>query len=279
MQLRFLWAFGFVLLLVGFTGITIGPVQAEELDAQTIIDRAADSRRFDNSIQRMRLTSYLANGRSKARESTSWLRTRTEGAEQLTDSLLRFDSPADVAGVHFLSVENASGNNDQWLYYPADEGAPAVLNRIVGRRQRQGRFMGTDFTYEDLEFGDITEGNHTRLADADLVQGPQTYPCHVIQSIPTADRNSQYTRIVSWIDRDRLLPRQVDFFKDDEQVKRMTILEYRQDGTNMVPTRTVMEDLRRSTRTEMELLEVRMDVPAAEIPADMFTPAYLEQEG
>ena len=139
--------------------------------------------------------------------------------------------------------------------------------------------MGTDFTYEDLEFGDISEGTHTKLPDADLMQGAQSYSCHVVQSIPTESRNSQYTRIVTWVERDSLLPRQVDFFKEDEQVKRMTILDYRPDGEHMVPQKTVMEDLRRGTRTEMELLESRMNVPASEIPGDMFSPAYLEQEG
>ena len=252
---------------------------AQAETAEQIMDRAAEQRRFTNSIQRMRLTSYLANGRSKVRESTSWIRTREEGDERLTDSLLRFDSPSDVAGVHFLSVENAGGNNDQWLYYPPDEGAPSVLNRIVGKRQRQGRFMGTDFTYEDLEFGDISEGTHTKLPDAELALAGASHTCHVIQSVPDADRNSQYTRIVSWIDSSSLLPRQVDFYKDDQQVKRMTMLEYRNEGSSQIPGRTVMEDLRRNTRTEMELVETRVDVPDAELPSDMFTPSYLEQEG
>ena len=46
-----------------------------------------------------------------------------------------------------------------------------------------------------------------------------------------------------------------------------------------VPARSVMKDLKRGTSTRIVVRDVRVNVPDEELPDEMFTAAFLEQNG
>jgi hypothetical protein len=102
----------------------------------------------------------------------------------------------------------------------------------------------------------------------------------VVQSIPKAALKSAYTRIVTYIEKARLMPRKVEFFgKKGVHVKTMTILEVQDKGGVFVPMRTRMENLKRGTKTEVRVEAVEVNLPPEKLPDYLFTPESLQSEG
>ncbi|HCP45111.1 MAG TPA: hypothetical protein DIU15_03665 [Deltaproteobacteria bacterium] len=246
--------------------------QATELTAAEIVARSASNRTVQNSEQWMTMEIYDRNGRSRVRKIVSRVK---EGADGVSKSHVEFVEPEDVSGVQFLTVENPKGEDMQWLFMPAS----GILNQISGSTRR-GSFMGSDFTFEDLSVGQAGDGDHTRQDDGTVTIGGKTIQTYVVSSVPKAELKSAYTRIVSYIEKDRLIPRQILFYdKKGENSKRMTILDVALRGDVLVPMHTTMENLKRGTRTEVKVESVEVNVPAERLPDHRFTPEAMQSEG
>ena len=80
------------------------------------------------------------------------VRQRTVKTNKLGDDkqIMWFLSPADVKGSSFLRMSYDDKDDDMWIYLPAF----GKVRRIASSA-KNGSFMGTDFTFEDL-----AKGNH-----------------------------------------------------------------------------------------------------------------------
>ncbi|MCK4514939.1 MAG: outer membrane lipoprotein-sorting protein, partial [Spirochaetaceae bacterium] len=115
-----------------------------------------------------------------------------ELADGISGSVMIFHSPASVEGTRFLTIAKDDGVDDQWIYLPA-------LRRVrrIAASERDSEFMGTDFTYSDLSGGDIEDATY-RLLREESIDGEATY---VVESIPTPDSNSSYSRLIQWVSK------------------------------------------------------------------------------
>ena len=260
-----------LLTLIAAVALTV-PAAASAQTAQEIIDKSSENRNVRNSVQTMVLKIYDKSGRSRERTIESKVK---EGADGKARSYVRFGEPEDVEGVQFLTIRNPGGEDDQWLYMPAG----GILNRISGS-SKKGSFMGTDFRFEDLEVGAADEGTHTLLGEEQVTVAGATYDAWKIETVPNPDLKSSYTKFVTWVSKDDYVPRQVEFYdKKAELEKRLTLKEVKQEGEVMIPTLTVMENLKRGTKTEIVVTDYKVNVDAAELPDEIFTPDYLQSEG
>ena len=248
------------------------PTFAAEPTAAEIIKRSSDNRTVNNSIQTMTLEIFDKSGNSRVRKITSKVK---RGADDASRSHVFFEEPEDVRGVQFLSIENPKGEDDQWMYMPAVGSA----NRIAGS-SRKGSFMGTDFTYEDMSIGQVDDGDHTLQGKQSVTVGGKAFDTYVVQSIPKAELKSAYAKIVTFVDTTDYMPRQVDLFDaKGEHVKRMTFPNVVREGDVLIPKVIVMENLKRSTRTELRVETYKVNVPAADLPDSIFTKEFIEGEG
>jgi len=251
--------------------VPFGGAVAEELAAAAILSKSQGNRQIENSIQTLEMVLYNKAGQSRSRTITSKIKQTADGAR----SHVKFEQPEDVAGVQFLSIQHAEGEDDQWLYMPAGD----LLNRISGS-SRTGSFMGSDFSFEDLSIGDAEDGTHIDQGTETIEVAGQTLTAHKIETTPKPELKSAYSKLVTWIDTTDYMPRQVLFFdKKGVEFKRMQITQVKKDGEEMVPLVTVMENLKRGTKTEIKIIEYRTNVPAEELPDSMFTQEYLKSEG
>lgn len=120
-----------------------------------------------------------------------------------------FSAPASVKGTAFLAVSHAGRAADQWLYLPEYR-----RPRRVGGAARTSGFVGTDFTYHDLDLLAALPGWDESDAAAAL-RGEETIdgvPCHVIELTPARD-DAGYAHIVLWLGRDDLVARQVELYE------------------------------------------------------------------
>ena len=228
--------------------------------ADEIIAQARESRRVDNSIQQVRM--LLVSRSGGQRERSFEMRLRKDG--DVVRSYVRFSQPTDVAGTQLVMVDHPDRVDVQLLYMPALK----RTNRIAGRA-RSGSFMGSDFAFEDLEVSHASDATHTLVED--------TGDTWVIDTIPGA--GSSYDRIRSHVSKSDHVPRKVTFFKNGITAKVLEIHQTAVDGDTVLPTHTIMRDLRRGTRTELIVDEYRLNVPAEEIPDETFTAGFMERSG
>lgn len=153
-------------------------------------------------------------------ESTRDIRNKTLEQEDDGDkSMVIFDKPRDVKGTAFLSYTHKSGPDDQWLYLPA-------LKRVkrIASNNKSGPFMGSEFAYEDISSQEVEKYTYKYLKD-DVYEGQD---CFVVERYPT-DKNSGYTRQITWIDKAEYRTLKTDFYdRKDALLKTLTFHDYQQ---------------------------------------------------
>ena len=84
------------------------------------------------------------------------------GGDFSSKILIRFEKPADVKGTGLLMWEyrDSQRDSDHWLYLPALQKS----KRIVSNQKNQS-FMGSDFSYEDMEGRDLDEDSYNLLGE------------------------------------------------------------------------------------------------------------------
>jgi hypothetical protein len=184
-------------------------------------------------------------------------------------SLLRFTAPSYLRGQALLVLESPDGISDTWLYQ-AEERRP----RRVGTAHKADSFYGSDLSFEELEHQRFEHFTLRRLPDAEEAG----MPCAVIEAIP--QRESQYVRLVAWIDRARTAIARVDFYRgaDPEPVKRLRVsLDQVVEESGYLRIQSMrIDQIGRDAWTEV--VTERMEIDPA-ISADVFSAAFLEREG
>lgn len=165
--------------------------QADGVSARQIVDRAMEHGFVGQSGAEADVRMVLTGKRGAQR--TRMLRVQSAREGGLARSLVRITEPADVAGTGFLFREGRGGQDELWLYVPSLKRS----RRIVGRA-RHGRFLGSDFTYADLEAQELRSSTLTRLADESVGR----FACRVVEAKPLPSAQSEYGRTVAWVRKD-----------------------------------------------------------------------------
>jgi outer membrane lipoprotein-sorting protein len=254
---------GIALLILGLFGTVAARAEAVDLSANEIVDKMLKQGLFGldeaETIVRMGLIDASGSRTERVMEN---LRRRKNGQLQ---SVTRFRAPAEVAGTAFLMIERDKGESEQHIYLPGLK----RTRRIVGR-EREGSFMGSDFSYADMERRDTRYADHKRLPDED-VGGVKTY---VLESIPKKDSGSTYSKIETWVRQDNFLPLRIRFY--DKAGKLLKTLYTKRiktiDGQPViVETQMVNKQTGHTTEMVVDSLKPRKDLPDA-----AFTPTALE---
>ena len=208
------------------------PLTAREI-AQKVYDR--DLGDDVTTLASMALISH--NGRTRMREFTIYSKDYGPVIKQL----IRFTTPADIAGTGFLSLEKDDGSTEQFLYLPA----LGRTRRIVSS-QKNRSFVNTDFTYEDMQRRPVDDWHHT-LNGSETINNTN---CFVITSTAKAETDTAYSQIKSWIAKEFFMPLKVDFWnKKGKQSKRYQVRTYKSIQNIMTETEVMMEKLEKGHKT------------------------------
>lgn len=255
---------GFLTLLFALGWFQTSHARADgNLTADQIVERMLkqDAFGWDDAETTVRMTLIDSKGSRQERVMES-LRRRKDGRNQ---SVMRFRAPQDVAGTAFLILERDKGETEQHIYLPGLK----RTRRIVGR-EREGSFMGSDFSYSDFERKDTREAVTKRLPDEEI-GGVNTY---VLESAPKKDAGSSYSKIETWVRQDNFLPLRIRFYDKSGKLlktfftKRIRSVEGR---PSIVEMQMVNKQTGHSTELVVDSLTPRKDLPDA-----AFTPTALE---
>jgi outer membrane lipoprotein-sorting protein len=232
-------------------------------DAAAIMQAAKDRIQSGSMSSRSRMVITAKNGSTTERVIDQYSK---DGANGRARTVIVFQSPATVKGTRFLTMDNAAGSSDQWIFLPA-------LGKVrrIASSESGGSFMGTDFSYDDLSTMDRDLGldTHTLLREEVLDGGP----CYVIQSVPK-DSDFQYSKSISWVDKAnyRIYKREL-YNKRGVVEKVMEMSGYRDAQGRDTPTQTKVSTVAAGTSTTIYMDIIKYDDP---IPEGVFTTAYIE---
>jgi hypothetical protein len=235
-------------------------------DARQILDRMLDQDPWGLSDAETQTRFVMKDKRGSVSELLFLSRARRYDA-QLAKVLLRFSKPADLAGSGVLVTQKRDADDERFLFLPE-----LKRSRRISGSLRASSFMGSDFSYADIDRKDLREGKAA-------VAGEETigkYPCwHVV--VTTTRTDSDYSRVELWIRKDNDLPILWSWFdRAGEKLKTLTAEEVRRVGGRWFITRSVMQNLREQHQTEWILEQV---TPRTDIPEDEFTLRNLEKMG
>lgn len=207
------------LLLFLCLGLAYLPLHAETAEERGLaIAQEADLRDqgFSDSTANMKMT--LRNRRGK--ESIRNVRVKNLEVQGDGDkSLSIFDEPADVKGTASLTWSHSNKPDEQWLYLPA-------LKRVkrISSKNKSGPFMGSEFAFEDIGSQEVDKYTYKYLRD-EALDGNDTF---VLERVPV-DKNSGYTKQVTWIEKERYIALRVDYYdRKNSLLKTLTAKDFKQ---------------------------------------------------
>ncbi|NOX87988.1 MAG: outer membrane lipoprotein-sorting protein [Calditrichaeota bacterium] len=229
----------------------------------------AQERTRDSSVE-LKMTLINARGGKRVRQVIQVTKTDAEGNRK---ALIRFLSPADIKGTGFLSVENSDRDDDNWLYLPALR----KVRRIAGS-DKTDSFMGTEFTYEDLEAEDL-EAYEYKLIGSDTVGGVAAWIVEARAVSPKKIKETGYSKRELWISKDHYLAVQTKYYdKKGAYVKLYKASDIKQvPGTDKWRAyRMTMEDVRKGNKTVLEFSDYKINQG---VPDKYFSQRYLKRGG
>ena len=207
----------FIIFLISLNVIAAG-INEDAKEKGLAIAVEADKRDTGWGDQRASLQMILRNrhGDKSLREMhNKSLEVKGDGDK----TLIVFDRPRDVKGTAFLSFTHAIKPDDQWLYLPA-------LKRVkrISSSNKSGPFMGSEFAYEDISSQEVEKYSYKFIKE-DVYNGR---PVFVIERFPRY-KNSGYTRMLTWLDRETYSPLKIDFYdRKNSLLKTLTYHDYKQ---------------------------------------------------
>ena len=229
--------------------------------AQRIYDRP------DGNDASSKVIMVLGKKGKKARQRVLYTYAKDKGkAERWT--LMRFVKPTDIDGTGLLTQDHPGDKNDQWLYLPA-------LDRVrrISSSRKGGRFVGSDFFYQDLRDREVGMDFH-RLEGKGSVG---KIACDLLVSTPKDPGNSVYSKRVSCIHPRTLIPLKVDFFRKGraKPIKRLRARKIKKISGYWTVMDSTMYDLKTGHQTRLVTKKIKYD---QELPDRLFSQQALSDD-
>ena len=138
-------------------------------------------------------------------------------------SIITFSEPRDVRGTALLTHSKIEPDDDsQWIFLPA-------VKRVkrISSSNRTGKFVSSEFSYEDLGSEEVADNHHIWLEDAPCTHDANL-TCAAVESRPK-NKKSGYSRRVSFIDLAEYRVHRIDFYnRRGDLEKSLVFSDYRQ---------------------------------------------------
>jgi hypothetical protein len=109
-------------------------------------------------------------------------------------TLVRFTDPPEVRGVGLLSINQQGATERQWMFTPAIQRV-----RRIAPQERARRFLGTDFSNEDMAERVLEDFEYRMIGDGGEIEGRKAWK---IEGKPLSADKSQYKFVYLWVAKD-----------------------------------------------------------------------------
>ena len=186
---------------------------------------------------------------------------RVDNDDGGTWSLIRFTEPADIDGTGLLTQDQPGDESSQWIYLPALD-----RTRRISSSRKGGRFVGSDIFYEDLRKRAVENDQHRILGNGKVGK----IPTIILESIPVDPGNSVYSKRISWVHANSLIPLQVDFYTADggKPSKHLKVNKLQKIQGYWTVLDSTMHDLDSGHQTRMVIQSIKYD---QKLPSSLFS--------
>ena len=215
--------------------------QLNAMTGQEVLENMDETMRVDNKYMEQEMVLVSSRGSERSREIATWSRVEA-GNEQM---LVRFLAPADVAGTGLLMEDD-----DMWLYLPELNNT----RRIAGSA-KQGDFMGSDLSYEDMEaLGTAGFGNDYQAELVEVVEF-EGHEAYKLELIPVND-GVAYSNLEVKVASEFWLPLKIDYYEAGELVKTLLTFDHAELDGRWTAQMLEMTDHESGSQTRLILNEV-----------------------
>lgn len=190
---------------------------------------------------------------------------RRLGSPGDSKTLVVFTAPKEIKGVALLSINQKGATDRQYIYTPATQRV-----RTVVPQERSTRFIGTDFTFEDIGERVLDDFNYSLISDSEAIDG---HKCFKVQATPVDPSRSQYKYVYYWIAKDVPVILHAEMY--DAQGREVRILhatDLKKAGGILGARHTEMRTVPDGTRTVFTIDDVKFNTKPDE---KLFTPQGL----
>jgi hypothetical protein len=238
------------------------PAWAAPPDARRIMENVYQQNSSPAITMRAAFQVFDKEGHSKKKEFTYRKRATPEGSK----TLIVFAAPEEVRGVAFLSLHQRGAAFRQYMYIPAIERVRSVV-----AQERSTRFIGTDFTFEDIAEPVLDDFSYRLIAENESIDGHKTYK---IEAIPVDSSRSQYRFIYYWVAQDAPVILHAEFYDTHgREVRVLHASQLKRVSGAWGARRTEMSTILDGTRTVLVIDDVKLNT---QLDEKLFTPQGLE---
>ena len=194
-------------------------------------------------------------GKTKQKAWRSW----RSGWGPEAKGLIQFQEPAEVKGVGLLTLSHAGRPSEQWFYAPAID-----RDRRVAKQEKSTRFLGTHFTYEDMEERDVDAYSYALVGDTSVAGAA----CYSIEATPKPEEESQYSKLVFAVLEDRYVTIRVEAYVDGSLRRVFTGSDVRDESGVPIVHRWSLTDTKRPGTTTLAVANVHVNPP---VEGSLFT--------
>lgn len=240
---------------------TLTLLVSAEMTGDEILNKMEEVRDIQTNQMEIKLELYDTSGSKRVRTLTNI--SEDYGQKK---TLSRFLSPADVEGTGFLSIDKPEiDDEDMYLYLPA----LGSVRKISGS-QKNGSFVGTDFTYNDLSL--VSAENYNDDYQAVVLEDNEK-EC-ILRLSPT-DEDIDYDHGKLWVNKEMWYPVKAEFYDTRGKLNKiLTSYDIKKVQGYWTPQKMVMEDVQEGTRTILYLESVLYN---EEVNSKIFSPRYLKR--
>jgi len=237
------------------TGLAKADAGSGTLTGLDVARKMDEARRSSTEHNVMMMTLENSRGQQRVRTIEGWSHELNHEEEH---RFAKFLEPADVKDTTLLTYDFDDKDDDIWLYLPALKKVKRILSS-----NKTDYFMGSDFTYWDMENVDLINWDYTLSATED-VDGVR---CYVVSATPKNDEEaneSGYQKVVYWIGDGDWVPRKCEYTDAKGKLaKRLSLQDVRPTSpADPRPRahRMVMENFLTKHRSTLDLTTLELDV-------------------
>jgi outer membrane lipoprotein-sorting protein len=260
---RFLFA-TLALLLSGTAQAEKGP------SAREIMDKVTTTRKLDGSEAVIKMTVLGEGGQAREREIS--MATKLYDGGKTEKRIYRFLSPADVQGTGILVYDYEAKPDDVWIYLPA-----LRKTRRVVSTQRAQSFMGSEFSYGDLNIPSLDDFGYTLVKE----EASGGEPCYVIDLVPKSKEIAEaegYSKKTYWVSKAKMaVVRGLYYDKDGKLLKELIAQDIKLLDPKNKRYRAMHMEMINKQNGRKSVFETKKVAFSPNTKDDYFTTAYLER--
>lgn len=248
-----------------------GTAQADKApSAREIMDKVTTTRKLDGSEAVIKMTVLGEGGQAREREIS--MATKLYDGGKTEKRIYRFLSPADVQGTGILVYDYEAKPDDVWIYLPA-----LRKTRRVVSTQRAQSFMGSEFSYGDLNIPSLDDFNYT-LVKEEPMGGEATYVIDLVPKTKEIAEAEGYSKKTYWVSKAKMaVVRGLYYDKDGKLLKELIAQDIKLLDPKNKRYRAMHMEMVNKQNGRKSVFETKKVSFTPSTKDDYFTTAYLER--